>query len=127
MKKSPGKQSGSGGGARSRPVTHRGGSPNTRKIDPGAVSQIGNMKGSHVMGNGGREVQRPSQPIVQGTPRAPVPMGNEVAKNVGRGSPGAGRTVHASGSQGQHGAPVQGSSPAPRDILSEFGPESRRG
>jgi hypothetical protein len=36
--------------------------------------------------------------------RAPQPpLGNEVAKNVGAGGPGAGRTMYRSGSQGTHG------------------------
>ncbi len=31
-----------------------------------------------------------------------VPLGNEVAKNVGAGGPGKGRTVAPCGSQGRH-------------------------
>ena len=52
-----------------------------------------------------------------------VPMGNQVALNVKGGGPGAGRTVMRTGSQSRHGAPVQGSTPTPRDILSEYGRE----
>jgi hypothetical protein len=47
-------------------------------------------------------------------------MGNAVATNVGKGGPGAGRTVMRSGSQSQHG-PIVG--PAPvigRDIWKDF-------
>jgi hypothetical protein len=52
-----------------------------------------------------------------------VPLGNEVALNVGRGGPGMGRTVHHCGSQGTHGPVASGSSPPARDILSAFGAE----
>jgi hypothetical protein len=65
--------------------------------------------------------------------RAPMPaggnikLGNEVSLNVGRGGPGAGRTVHASGSQRQHGPVNRGSTSPARDILGAFGPERSRG
>ena len=95
------------------------------KINPGTASRIGHSVGTHVMGNGGREVKRPNQPLVQSTAREAVSMGNAVALNVGRGGVSTGRTVHAAGSQGQHG-PVAGSpEPQGRDILSEFSPGRR--
>jgi hypothetical protein len=50
-------------------------------------------------------------------------LGNAKALDVGKGSPGAGRTIHRSGSQGTHGPVNPGHSPAPRDILSEYGPD----
>jgi hypothetical protein len=50
-------------------------------------------------------------------------LGNQLSTNVGKGGPGTGRTVMRSGSQSQHGAAVQGSTPPPRDILSEYGPD----
>jgi len=79
------------------------------------------------MGNGGREVQRPTEPLVQGTKPNPAPFGNAKALDVGRGGPGTGRTVYASGSQGTHRPEAQGGpQPAPRDILSEFSPQGRR-
>jgi hypothetical protein len=56
-----------------------------------------------------------------------APLGNQVALNVGRGGPGAGRTVLRTGSQGTHGPVNAGLSPTRRDILSEFGPERSRG
>ncbi len=52
-----------------------------------------------------------------------VKLGNEVALNVGKGGPGAGRSVHRTGSQGTHGPVNPGSSPLARDILGSFGPE----
>jgi len=54
-------------------------------------------------------------------------LGNEIALNVGTGGPGTGRTTHHCGSQGTHG-PVAGQPrPATPDILSQFGPEKRKG
>jgi hypothetical protein len=40
-----------------------------------------------------------------------VKLGNEKALDIGKGGPGAGRTVMRSGSQGQHGPVNQGESP----------------
>jgi hypothetical protein len=82
---------------------HVGGSPNTRKVDVGAVADIGQAKGTHVMGDGGRETNRPNTPLYKEA-RDYVPMGNEVAKNVGRGGVGTGRILYGqAGSQGQYG------------------------
>ena len=55
-------------------------------------------------------------------------LGNALATNVGKGAPGAGRTLYGQcGSQGSYG-PVAGTPrPPSRDILSEFGPEKRKG
>ena len=55
-------------------------------------------------------------------------LGNELARNVGAGGPGTGRTVHHCGSQGTHGNVNPGHSPPARgDILSQFGPEKSKG
>jgi hypothetical protein len=51
--------------------------------------------------------------------------GNELATNVGKGGPGAGRTVMRSGSQGTYGAVVNPGSPPARDTLREYGPERK--
>jgi hypothetical protein len=59
--------------------------------------------------------------------RNSVPLGNEVALNVGKGGCGTGRDIHRYGSQGFHGPANPGHSPAARDILSEFGPDKRKG
>jgi hypothetical protein len=57
----------------------------------------------------------------------PVPFGNEVALNVGKGGPGAGREVMSCGSQGQHGSAAPGNAPAKNtDILRQFGPDYRK-
>jgi hypothetical protein len=52
-----------------------------------------------------------------------VELGNKVALNVGGGGVGAGRTIHKTGTQQQHGsatgpAPVEG-----RSIFGQFPPE----
>jgi hypothetical protein len=106
----------------------RTGSPRQRNVTPDGAASIGRSVGNHASEGaegGGYTTKRPNAPLYVEA-RAPVPLGNEVALNVGRGGPGAGRVVHQSGSQGQHGPAVQGSTPRPRDILSEFGPESKR-
>jgi hypothetical protein len=90
----------SGGGRTEVKTPIRTGPPNTQKIDPGAVANLGAKVGNHTEMRG--TINRPPQPLVQGT-KPQVPMGNAVALNIGRGGPGAGRTVHGSGSQGNHG------------------------
>ena len=105
--------------------TVRGGSPTTRPADPAGVSQLVAAQGGRLKGAGSFTGINTAKPMFE-TPRtAPVPLGNAIAGNVNGGGAGVGRVVMRSGSQGQHGAPVQGSSPAgqPRDILSAFGPE----
>ena len=104
-----GKQSGTGGAAKVRPVDVRPGLPQTKVVSPSGASSIGRSKGNHVM-DGGRTVQRPPDPLVAGV-RPQVPSGNEVALNVGRGGPGAGRTVSPCGSQGQWGPANSGLPP----------------
>src|SRR5262245_5565943 len=53
-----------------------------------------------------------------------VPLGNEVALNVGKGGPGANRTVMRSGSQGTHGN-VNPGHVRPRQgyEITDFGPD----
>jgi hypothetical protein len=116
-----------GGGASkyTRPPV-KAGSPNTREASPHVASREGRALGTHTMGNGGREVQRPYEQIYTEKKDA-APLGNDKALDVGRGGPGADRTIYRSGSQGQHG-PVrqgEGASAGRRDILSEYGPESK--
>jgi hypothetical protein len=56
-----------------------------------------------------------------------VPFGNECALRVGKGGPGADRTILRSGQQGLHGSTNPGNAPAKnRDILSEYGPDYKR-
>jgi hypothetical protein len=90
----------SGGGKTPTKQTTRLGSP-ASGVDPGAAARIG-LKTAYDFGT-----------APQGRPTS-IPLGNEVAKNVGRGGPGTGRVVHARGSQGTHGAVDPGQSPASR-------------
>jgi hypothetical protein len=112
----------SGGGVTSNKLVQvpvRYGSPTANKIDPGSASRIGHSVGNHTMSG---DTRRPPEPLVTGTMKQ-VPLGNQVAGNVGKGGPGAGRIVHRSGSQAQHG-PVAGSvQPQGRDILSDYSPK----
>ena len=124
------KRSNAGGGIRSKNVTRqpvRYGE-RAREMHPKGVSQIGTQRANHST-NSSKILRKDIEPVrgelkPSGGPGG-VPLGNEVAKNVGKGGPGAGRVLYGqSGSQGQHG-PVAGSpKPAGRDMLSEFGPDS---
>lgn len=84
-----------GGGANSNKVKQVGvnvGPRSTEKISPCAVNQMGTKLGN----------PEAIDPLVMGTMKQ-VPLGNEVAKNVGKGGPGAGReVVGKSGTQGHH-------------------------
>jgi hypothetical protein len=116
----------SGGGLNSRVVKRVGvktGAPSSNKISPRGVSQYGYASGSMLRGEHNYTTQNSALPVNVGTMKQ-VPLGNQLVKNVGAGGPGTGRTTLVRGTQMMHGAPVQGSAPAPRDILSEFGPES---
>jgi hypothetical protein len=119
-----------GGGIASRqhvqtPVRTGSGSKSTR---PAGVSQIGYAVGDKVTsqrgstGYKGEKLHSPERNF------QPVKFGNEVALNVGKGGPGAGRTLYGqSGQQGCHGQPASGNpQPQQGDILSQYGPESKR-
>jgi len=87
----------------------------SRGTDPGGVGQLGNKVGSHVRGQSDTGYR--GEPLHSGGSFQPVPFGNQVALNVGRGGPGTGRDVHACGSQGAHGSVAGTSRPQGRDIL----------
>jgi hypothetical protein len=71
-----------------------------------AVSQIGSSLGNHVTDR--RQVVNPIE-RVEGRQGISVPLGNEVAKNVGKGGCGTSRVLYGqSGSQGQHGPSAPG-------------------
>lgn len=118
---------GSGGGHGSKNIVHKpvGTGSGSKSTSPGAVGQIGQSQGSHVTskdetGYRGEIFHKP--PNFQ-----PVKFGNEVALNVGKGGCGTGRTIYKTGSQDQHGQPAQGNPPSQgRDILSSFGPDTRK-
>jgi hypothetical protein len=66
------------------------GSRRVSAVDPGAVSEIGNQF-----------VRTKPRPLA--APKgAAVPMGIDLALNVGEGGPGTGRNVMDCGSQGRH-------------------------
>jgi hypothetical protein len=116
----------SGGGINSRVVKRVGvrtGPANTNKISPRGVSQYGYSPGSTLRREGSFTTQNSALPVNAGT-MSQIPLGNAVALNVKGGAPGAGRTIHRTGSQSQHGSVVQGSTPTPRDTLAEDGPET---
>ena len=75
----------------------RAGPASTNVINPKRTSQIGTAVDS-------RAVER----VKAGT-ASQVPLGNQLAANVGKGGPGAGRTLYGQcGTQGMHGAPAPG-------------------
>jgi hypothetical protein len=110
----------SGGGSTSRNVKQVGvrNGASARGITPAHATQIGPALGNRAME---KQTNYRGEPKFTAAPKS-VPLGNEVAKNVGGGGPGTGRTVMRSGSQ-------QGLTPAKpmaagRDILNDFGPDS---
>jgi hypothetical protein len=112
----------SGGGINSRvnkSVSVRTGASATG-VRPAAVSQFGSAIGNKAT-DAGKLTYR-GEKYQTATPIS-VPLGNEVATNVGKGGPGTGRTVMRSGSQ--QGMPATPRAIGPtRDTLSEFGPDS---
>jgi hypothetical protein len=126
MVSTSGNQKGGGYGSRQhveKPVRTGTGS---RGTNPGGVGQLGQSQGSHV--TRGQESSYRGEPLHSGRSFQPVPFGNEVALNVGKGGCGTGRTLYGqSGSQGLHGGVAPGNAPAKnRDILSDYGPDYRR-
>jgi hypothetical protein len=116
------------GGLRSRNVTQR---PvrvgdRAREMRPKGVSQIGASQGNHATER--REKLTKSIEPVRGARIPGVPLGNASAKELSGPAcgPGRGRTVMASGAQGQHGSVNPGRPTPARDILSDFGPDYKR-
>jgi hypothetical protein len=95
------RQSGSGGGAMVRERPAHKVEPRSFAISPEAVSRYGTSQGTHITGEGGREVPNKGQSFVTG----PGLM-NAGPRPCGQG-PGAGRDVQPHGGQAQHG-PVAG-------------------
>jgi hypothetical protein len=85
------------------------GSHSTR---PAGTAQIGIMYGdkvTHVKGSTGYTGEKLHSPERN---FQPVKFGNELATNIGKGGPGAGRTLYGqSGQQGCHGQPASGNPP----------------
>ena len=79
----------------------------SRDVMPGGAAQLGQKQGDHVTREGSTGYR--GEPLHSGRSFNPTKFGNELAGNVGKGGPGAGRTLYGqSGSQGRHG-PVAGS------------------
>jgi hypothetical protein len=102
------------GGPRSNKVTQQGvKTGDTRKgISPGWVGQKGQMVGNHITDD--KNTGYTGEKKFDGKTGISVPLGNSVALNVKGGSPGAGRTIHKTGSQDCWGQPAQGNPPKQR-------------
>jgi len=121
-----GNQKGGGYGSRQhveKPVRTGTGS---RSTNPGGVGQLGIKQGDHVT-RGGSSGYR-GDPFHAGRSFQPVPFGNEVALNVGKGGCGTGRTIYKTGSQGTQGNVAPGNPPRvpDRHIIESYGPDYRR-
>jgi hypothetical protein len=107
----------SGGGITSNKLVHpkvRAGSRRVNAISPSAVDMIGQQT----------SFKKPD--LIKSTPKDFVPMGNDLATNIGNGGPGTGRTVYPCGYQDQHGSAAPGqrgiqgkADRGPRAILGE--------
>jgi hypothetical protein len=116
----------SGGGINSRVVKKvgiHGGSRSTNVVSPGGVSELGTALGSRLARTGSYTSQSYAKPMMEGSKPLPVAFGNAKATDIGKGGPGAGRTIHRTGTQMMHGQPV-GSPVQGREILGSYGPES---
>jgi hypothetical protein len=87
---------------------------------------FGQMQGSHV--TRGEESSYRGEPLHNNRSFQPVPFGNQVALNVGKGGCGTGRTIYKTGSQGTQGATNSGNPRAvpDRHIISSYGPDYSR-
>ena len=116
---------GAGGGAGMNKNVTPGvkyGPKRTNVISPGGVSQMGTAIGGKMRGEGRHTSQSAAVNIEQRKAPLPVQHGNQVALNVGKGGPGTGRTIYASGSQATQGPVAPGNPPAKnKDILGAFG------
>jgi hypothetical protein len=116
-----------GGGYHSRPHVEKPIKTGTgsRSARPAGVAQIGASQGDHITNKSDTGYR--GERLHNDRTFQPVKFGNEVALNVGKGGCGTGRDIHASGSQGTHGATNPGNAPAKgKDILGMYGPESKR-
>src|SRR5262245_888261 len=105
--------------------------------NPRAVSQIGQAMGNHATEHTGK-MNRTEVMERMGSSAAPtaagIRLGNELAGNVGKGGPGAGRTLYGQSGSNQtygpvargEGLPTPGSKITGHDILADYGPEIKR-
>jgi len=107
-------------GIRSKNLVHpsyRTGSGAKAKVVAG-IAQLGQAQGNHVTEQDSTSYHGVSRDGGQGYNK--VKFGNELALNVGKGGPGAGRTVMPCGGQGTYGAVSGKAETAPRsgDVMS---------
>jgi hypothetical protein len=121
-----GGRGGAGGGPNSRvnkSVSVRTGIP-ARGISPGAVSQFGSSVGNHATDHRANLPYKGERYLEGKTPAGGnVPLGNQVALNVGKGGAGTGRTIYKTRSQSGMPSTPRAIGPT-RDTLAEFGPDS---
>jgi hypothetical protein len=86
--------------------------PRSKAMSPETVAQLGAATAFQ------------KKPLEMG-PGLQGPVGP--TNNLVNGPKGQGRNVHHCGSQGLQGSPAPGHSPQPKDILSEYGPDRRKG
>jgi hypothetical protein len=95
-----------------------------RGISPRGVSQIGASIGNHSTDQGTNLSYKGEKWFDGKTPAGgAVKLGNELATRVGKGGPGADRTVMRCGSQ-TGVSPTRSPNASGRDILGSFGPDS---
>jgi hypothetical protein len=81
----------------------------SRGTHPGGVAQLGQRVGDKATHGKSSGSGYRGEPLHQDRSFQPVPFGNSVALNVGKGGPGTGRNLYGqSGVQGCHGQPSQG-------------------
>src|SRR5690348_8775334 len=67
----------------------------SRGTRPAGVQMLGTMQGDHVTTHGGSATGYRGERLHNDKNFQPVPFGNEVALNVGKGGCGTGRTIYA--------------------------------
>lgn len=85
-------------------------------INPGHVAQTGTALGNRAMEK--QTSYRGEPKFTAGPTFGAVPLGNEVARNVGAGGVGTGRTLYGqAGTQGCHGKPDPGNPPPAGELF----------
>ena len=120
-----GNQKGGGFGSRHHVETTVRTGTGSRSARPAGVAMLGQIQGDHVTNRDSTGYR--GEKLHNDRTFQPVKFGNEVALNVGKGGPGTGRDVHASGSQGVHGGTNPGNPRPTRDrhIIASYGPDYR--
>ena len=116
MVSTSGNQKGGGFGSRQHVEKSVRTGTGSRGTHPGGVAQLGQHTGDKATHGNSKGTGYRGEPLHNDRSFQPVKFGNELATNVGRGGPGAGRTLYGqAGTQGVHGATNPGSPrPNPR-------------